>query len=105
MQKGIIYPKSRIHTKNYRQGESLEEFLRKAVAKNEPIEGSARVTFNDRKDGVLPQHDIRTDRFEMAIMATDKIHATQAAMRHASDFPETNTEQMKSILNQTKGEA
>lgn len=45
------------------------------------------ITYNARKDGVLPQHDIRTDRFEVAMLATDKIHATKAAERKAIDFP------------------
>lgn len=72
-----------------REGQSMEEFLRKAMTGNEPIQATAKLTYNDRKDGVLPQHDIRTDRFDMAIMATDKLHATQAAARHMADFGPT----------------
>lgn len=66
----------------------MEEFLRKALNGNEPVQATAKMTYNDRKDGVLPQHDIRTDRFDLAMMATDKIHASQAAARHKADFPE-----------------
>lgn len=69
-----------------REGQSMEEFLRKAIAGKEPIQATAKITYNDRKDGVLPQHDIRTDRFDMALRATDKIHATQAAARKTADF-------------------
>ena len=72
-----------------RQGQSLEEFLRKAMKGNEPIQATAKITYNDRKDGVLPQHDIRTDRFDLALAATDKIHAAQAAARHSADFGPT----------------
>ena len=75
-----------------RQGQRLEEFLRKAMAGNEPIQATAKITYNDRKDGVLPQHDIRTDRFDLALMATDKVHATQAAARHTADFGPTPAE-------------
>lgn len=71
-----------------RDGQSLEEFLRKAILGKEPIEATAKVTYNDRKDGVLPQHDIRTDRFDLAMMQTDKYHASQAAARHKTDFGE-----------------
>lgn len=87
MKRGSYFPIGRIKTNVMRDGESLEEFLRKATQGKEPIEASAKVTYNDRKEGVLPQHDIRTDRFEIAMMATDKIHATQAAARNAIDFP------------------
>lgn len=88
MKNGIVYPVSRIKTNYAREGESLEEQMRKAIAGNEPIQATAKVTYNDRKDGVLPQHDIRTDRFMVAMMATDKIHASKAAARHMADFPE-----------------
>ena len=87
MKRGIIIPKSRIHTNVATPGQSLEEFLRKARQGKEPIQATAKITYNDRKDGVLPQHDIRTDRFELALMATDRVHASQAAQRQAIDFP------------------
>lgn len=69
-----------------REGESIEEMLRRALINKEPIKGQAKLTYNDRKDGVLPQHDIRTDRFEVAMLATDKIHATEAAKRQEMDY-------------------
>lgn len=87
MRQGCKIAKSRIIRKTTREGESMEEFLRKARYGKEPIQATAKVTYNDRKDGVLPQHDIRTDRFEIALMATDRIHATAAAKRQATDFP------------------
>ena len=87
MQKGCIYTPSRIKVCDVKDCESMEEFLRKAIAGKEPIKATANITYNDRKDGVLPQHDIRQDRFEIAMLATDKIHATQAAKRQSMDFP------------------
>lgn len=85
--------RSQIHTNGVlREGQSLEQFLRKAMKGGEPIQATAKLTYNDRKDGVLPQHDIRTDRFDMALMATDKLHATQAAARHTADFGPTQEE-------------
>lgn len=66
----------------------MEEFLKKAIAGNEPIQASVKVTYNDRKDGVLPQHDIRQDRFEIAMLATDTIHRSEAAKRRSADFPQ-----------------
>lgn len=92
MKRGIIYPKSGIHTDIAREGQSMEEFLRRAKANKEPIQATAKITYNDRKDGVLPQHDIRTDRFEIALLATDRIHASQAAQRQAIDFPEVQAQ-------------
>lgn len=87
MKKGIIYPVGRITTNIVTESESLEQQMRRARDNKEPIKATAKITYNDRKDGVLPQHDIRTDRFMIAMMATDKIHATKAAERMAMDFP------------------
>lgn len=85
----IIRSNSRITTNGIaREGESLEEFLRKATQGKEPIQATAKVTYNERKDGVLPQHDIRTDRFELAQMQTDTYHRTRAAAQKGQDFPE-----------------
>ena len=80
-----------------RKGQSLEEFLRKATQGLEPIEATAKLTYNDRKEGVLPQHDIRTDRFELALQLTNKIHATEAAARHKIDFPVPTDDKGKPI--------
>lgn len=87
MKKGIAYPVGRIKTDIARESDSLEIQLRKAASNKEPIQATAKVTYNDRKDGVLAQHDIRQDRFEIALLATDKIHASKAAERTAADFP------------------
>lgn len=87
MKKGIIYPVGRITTDNLTEDISIEQQMRKARSNKEPIKATAKITYNDRKDGVLPQHDIRTDRFMVALMATDSIHASKAAMRQQEDFP------------------
>lgn len=71
-----------------KEGEYLEQFLRKQIDSKEPIQATAKINYTERKDGVLPQYDIRTDRFEYAMRAMDKVHATEAAKRKAADFPE-----------------
>lgn len=88
MKKGIIFPKSRIERAAEREGQSIEQMMRKAVGSNEPIQATAKVQYTERKDGVLPQYDIRTDRFNYAMLATDKVNASNAAARHKVDFPE-----------------
>ena len=88
MLKGTYRPLGRIETDVLQDGQSIEQFIRKARAGGEPIQATAKITYNDRKDGVLPQHDIRADRFEIALLATDKIHASEAAKRNSMDFGE-----------------
>lgn len=88
MKRGLnTLPIGRITANDIDEALSIEEEMRKARSNKEPIKATAKITYNDRKDGVLPQHDIRTDRFEIAMLATDKIHASQAAKRQKEDFP------------------
>lgn len=68
-----------------REGESIEQMLRRMNENKEPIEASARVFYTERKDGVNPLFDIRTDRAEMARIASDKVHASNYAKRMESD--------------------
>lgn len=60
-------------------GESIETKIRRAIATNEPIEDTAAVTYTERKDGVMPQFDMRTDRQELALDAIDKYNKSAIA--------------------------
>lgn len=88
MRTGTNYTPTLLNVPVEKEGISIEEQMRKALHSKEPIEATAKITYTERKDGVLPQFDIRTDRFEYAMMATDRIHASNAAARKAVDFPE-----------------
>lgn len=60
-------------------GESIEEMIRRCTESNEPIEASAPLIYTEEADGVQPQYDIRTDRFDLALDAIDKYQASVAA--------------------------
>ena len=60
------------------KGLSIEETVRRAIATNSPLEGNAPMIYTPAKDGVLPQHDIRTDRQDLALQAMDKYQASDA---------------------------
>lgn len=85
MKKGIIYPVSRITRKADKEGESIESMLRKMVSGNEPIKATAKIEYHERKEGVLPQYDIRSDRFMYAMQAADRVHASNYAARMEQD--------------------
>lgn len=54
-------------------GQSLEEKVYQAVNSKAPIEAVAPMVYTERKDGVLPETNIRTDRFEIAQEAMTNI--------------------------------
>lgn len=73
-------------------GESIEETLRRLTANNEPIPENVPRIFTDKKDGVIPDYDIRTDRFDVAMQARDKYAASEIA-KGANGAPDVNDEE------------
>lgn len=71
--------KTQIAIENTYQGEGLEAKLRRITETKEPIEAFWPAVYTNKKDGVLPGYDIRTDRFEVAREAMEK--ATQYGQR------------------------
>ena len=47
----------------------------------QPIADGAQLNYTERKDGVKPEYDIRTDRFEHAIDAMERVTKTHLAKR------------------------
>lgn len=61
------------------EGETIEEKVRRVVENKEPISDGAPIVFTEKKDGVLPQFNIRTDKWEIALDAMDKVQASRIA--------------------------
>nr|DAL82407.1 MAG TPA: hypothetical protein [Microviridae sp.] len=62
------------------QAEPREIKLRKIISgeSSNMEDGVFPTIYTEKKDGVMPEYDIRTDRFEVAIDAIDKINQTTA---------------------------
>lgn len=62
------------------QAEPREVKLRKIISgeSNNMEDGVFPTIYTEKKDGVQPEFDIRTDRFEVAIEAIDKINQSMA---------------------------
>lgn len=63
------------------EGETIEQKCERIISTNEPITDGAPIVYTERKDGVLAQYDIRTDRFDLACEAMDKGSKSNAAKR------------------------
>lgn len=62
------------------QAEPREVKLRKIIngESNDMEDGVFPIIYTEKKDGVQPEFDIRTDRFEIAVDAVDKINRAVA---------------------------
>lgn len=93
MKKVTVRPTHRIKVNASYEAEPLEWILEKATTQKTPIEATSPQIFTERKDGVRPEYDIRTDRFEIAENAMDKVTKEKIAKRegqHKTDaLPET----------------
>lgn len=61
------------------EGVCMEENLRRISEAKTGIAQQFEMIYTDRRDGVLPQYDIRTDRFEIAREAKDKLNKFEAS--------------------------
>ena len=85
------------------EGESIEHKIERLIENNEPISDSAPIIYTERKDGVLPQYDIRTDRFELAIDAMDKVTKSHVAKRVEMYKKNDDLEQSSDNMSDTTG--
>lgn len=67
-----------IHNDSY-EGETIEQKVERFVNGNEPITDSAPLIYTERKDGVKPEYNIRTDRFEIGLDAMDYVTRSERA--------------------------
>lgn len=63
------------------EGESIEQKMERILQNGEGIEDGAPIIYTERKDGVSPEHDIRTDRFDVAIDAMDAVAGAHISKR------------------------
>ena len=56
-----------------KEGEYIEEKVRRITENGEPIEDGAPIIYTERKNGVNPAYNIRTDRWEIAQDAMEQV--------------------------------
>lgn len=62
-----------------REGESIETKVKRIVQNNEPISDGAPIIYTEKKDGVRPEFDIRTDKWIIAQNAMDTVNKERIA--------------------------
>lgn len=87
---------------NSYEAKPLERILEKVREGNMTIEDEKPIIYTDKKDGVLPGYNIRTDRFEIMREAAEKISQAEASKIGKSENKpekeqkeETKTEEKK----------
>lgn len=74
------------------EGETIEMKVARVVENNEAITDGAPIIYTEKKDGVKPEFDIRTDRFDIALDAMDKVAASEIAKSENAVPPQEEPE-------------
>ena len=84
------------------EGESIEMKVSKLIENNEPITDGAPIIYTEKKDGVLPQYDIRTDKWEIAQSAIDLANASKIAKSKGIKKPDEPKQTESKQTEETK---
>ena len=82
------------------EGETIEERVRRITLTGEPIKDGAPIIYTEKADGVLPQYNVRTDKWDVAVEALDLLAKTEAAKGIVHPSTIKVTEEKGKIENQ-----
>ena len=81
----------------------IEVDIQRMINNKEPLTGTAEAIYTERKEGVIPTYNIRTDKFEIMADSMDKVselHGLQREARQGERDYETMTDAQKKAFNQ-----
>ncbi|AXH76221.1 MAG: hypothetical protein [Microviridae sp.] len=81
MYRKAIFEETTMHLENKMEGETIEDKVNRLVQNKEPIKDGVPIIFTDRKDGVNQAYNIRTDRWEVAVDAMERLAKSKIAKR------------------------
>lgn len=84
------YQQTGLQVNNSTVGETLETKIERILDNKEPIKDGAPIIYTERKQGVLASTNIKTDRFEIAIEAMDKVSKSYKARREERQKPKAD---------------
>lgn len=97
-------PFSNITSVEITEGETIETKVRRIVEEKEPISDTAPIIYTKRENGVIAGFNIRTDRFDVALSAMDKVNKAKIATRNGENKTE-ESDSNKEIESNTDTQA
>lgn len=88
---------TKLNVNNSSVGELIEQKVQRITENNEPINDGVEMIYTERKDGVLPQYNMRTDKWDIALDAMTKIAESSIKYRNEKlKIKETDPKEIKS---------
>lgn len=85
------------------EGETIEQKIDGIINNGEDIDEGADLMYFDRQEGVRPETDVRTDRWEVALGATDHATKTHMAKREEREKAKNGKQGHKEGESPTEG--
>lgn len=92
MYKKVNANPGRIKCNNAIDGRTIESQIAEITQNKGEVPVETELIYTPKEDGVLPGYNIRTDRFEVAVEAVDKIEASRQARRDNAGKPQSKEE-------------
>lgn len=89
--------RSSINSVEKTEGERIEEKIERIMSNKEPIKDGSPLIYTERKAGVMPENDIRTDRWEVAADAMDKVAKAKIAKSEGRTAPKKEEKSDKEV--------
>lgn len=96
-------PNTRIFNVTKTIGVRLEDMINKLKSHGEPIDGTSPLIYTERKNGVMPEYDIRTDKWDVAATAMNVVHKNDAAKGKSVADATPKKEEKKSSESESTG--
>ena len=96
------YIKTSLNVREAIEGETIEMLMERRLNNGEEITDdiSKEIIYQAREEGVNPNYDIRSDKMEIAIMATDKV--TRAEQTNTASKIEKRKQAIKEMNDKNK---
>lgn len=86
------------------EGESIEEKFERIMENGEGIQGQVPMIYTEKKEGVNPAYNIRSDRFEIAVEGFDAISRSRIAKRDHYNQEETKVVDINKTKENNSGD-
>lgn len=82
-------------------GENILTTVRRILDEGEPISDGAPLIYTEKKDGVLPQYDPRTSKWDVAMEAMSRVNAYKVSEYMKDGKPTELVEDTKNVKTET----
>lgn len=73
--------KTTLRVNDSTEGETIEMKVDRILNSGEAIKDGAPMIYTERKEGVIPEYDVRTDKWDVAIDGMDKVSRARNELR------------------------